>query len=133
MQNSIIGLAHIGVFSKDLEVSKAFYCDRLGFKVIHENAITETDGVVKIAFVAAGNCVIELIQKPQHQAKDSGIVDHIALNVKDIEKVWTDLKAEGIKFETPEIVTNLTFFEKGSRWITFWGPDGERLELNETL
>jgi len=133
MEKLNLGLAHIGIFVKDLEVSKKFYCDNLDFTCIHENALREGDSVTKLAFVTAGSCTLELIQVPGNSERTDGQVDHIAFAVKDIENTWTQLKAKGIVFETETITTAPEFFKKGDRWILFRGPDGERLEINEIL
>jgi len=41
------------------------------------------------------------------------------------------LKTRGIKFETEDITSAPGYFEKGAKYISFRGPDNERLELNE--
>jgi len=128
-----LGLGHIGIIVKDLEVSKKFYCDNLDFAVTHENTLTENGEVTKISFVEAGGCTLELIQVPHYSKRVNGPVDHIAFKVVDIESAWKQLKAKGILFETESVTTAPGFFEKGDRWILFSGPDGERLEINEIL
>ena len=133
MSNLNLGLGHIGIIVKDLEVSKKFYCDNLNFAVTHENTLGDNDSVTKIAFVEAGGCTLELIQIPGDSKRIDGQVDHIAFKVTDIENAWMQLKAKGIIFETENITTAPAFFEKGDRWILFRGPDGERLEINEIL
>lgn len=129
----ILGLAHIGVFVRDLEVSKKFYTEKLDFKVTHETSLEENGRTVKIAFIDCGGCVIELVQLPAPSARRDGPVDHIAFKVKDIENTAKRLKEKGIVFETAEIAHAPHFFEKGDKWICFRGPDGEHLEINEIL
>jgi lactoylglutathione lyase len=127
------GLAHIGVFVADIEVSKKFYTEMLDFKVIEETSLQSPDGVIKIAFVQNGNLVIEIVQFPKTVKKSDGPVDHIAMNVKNIEGVRDLLLERGIEFEEEEITHAPGVFPKGSKWILFRGPDGEHLELNERL
>lgn len=133
MANLNLGLGHIGIIVKDIDVSKKFYCDNLNFELIHENTLAGDDGVTKLAFVTTGGCTLELIQKPAHSQRTDGHVDHIAFKVKDIENTWKQLKAKGIVFTTEDITTAPGLFEKGDRWILFRGPDGELLEINEIL
>ncbi|MEI6101318.1 MAG: VOC family protein [Eubacteriales bacterium] len=133
MMANIKGLQHIGLFVRDLEVSKEFYCGKLDFEVIHENQIEDKDGIIKIAFVSAGDCTIEIVQFPKTPEKSDGPVDHIAFRVEDIEKTKENLKARGIQFETDEIAFAKHFFTKGDKWLMFRGPDGEHLEINEIL
>jgi len=125
----ISGLAHIGVFVSDLERSIAFYRDILGFEVRHQN---EVDGI-KVAFVNLGDLTLELILSPEEVSKRSdGIVAHIAMKVNGIEAVAAALKEKGIVFES-DIFFAEHFWAKGSKWITFRGPDNEHLELTEVL
>lgn len=133
MSNLNLGLGHIGIIVKDIEVSKKFYCDNLNFELIHENVLAGGEGDTKLAFIAAGGCTLELIQKPVYSERIDGYVDHIAFKVKDIENVWKQLKARGIVFTSEDITTAPALFEKGDRWILFRGPDGELLEINEIL
>jgi lactoylglutathione lyase len=133
MEKVNLGLAHIGIFVKDLEVSKKFYCEKLDFTIIHETSIEENGGLTKIAFVKAVDCTLELVQLQNYAKRPDGPVDHVAFKVKDIEKAAETLKARGIEFETKDIAFAPHFFEKGDKWILFRGPDGEHLEINEIL
>lgn len=129
----ITGLAHIGVFGRDIEKSVDFYTNVLGFECYHRNEIAENGGVTKVAFVRAGTCDLELVQLPAAAPKKDGPVDHIALAVDDIEAAIIRLKEKGIEFETAEPVDLPMIFEKGVRYINFRGPDGEHIELNQVL
>jgi lactoylglutathione lyase len=128
-----LGLAHVGIFVKDIEVSKKFYCDVLDFTIDHENSLYEGSNVIKLAFISSGTCLIELVQLPAINDRTDGPIDHLAFCVKDIEKVKATLESRGVRFETEEITFAPHFFDKGDRWIFFKGPDGEKLEINEVL
>lgn len=132
-EHGIYGLMHIGVHVTDLERTKRFYQDVLGFKTAHENSLPGDGGDIKVAFLQLGDLTIEAIQlpKPDEWRKD-GKVDHIAMRVKNIELVAAELEKKGIEFEAP-IFTAAEFWENGSKWVTFRGPDGEHLELTEIL
>jgi lactoylglutathione lyase len=127
------GLAHIGVFVADIEVSKKFYTEILDFKVIEEVDLDDPNGVIKVAFAKNGGLVLELVQFPKTAKKTDGPVDHIAFNVKNIEGVRSLLEKRGLVFEEKEITHAPNVFPGGSKWILFRGPDGEHLELNERL
>lgn len=129
----IEGLNHVGVFVADIEKSKKFYTEILEFTVEHENSIAAEDGLIKVAFIKNGSLVIELVQFPKTEAKKDGAVDHIALNVKNIEAAAETLRARGIVFETEDIAHAPHFWSAGSKWILFRGPDNEHLELTEIL
>lgn len=128
------GLAHIGVFISDLERSKKFYEDVLDFETIYECGIEEKDGTTtNIAFVKNGNLVLELVCTANPQKRQDGWIDHIALAVEDIESVQKMLENRGIEFEMDAPVLGMNVFPNGAKWLTFRGPDGEHLEVNEVF
>ena len=132
--DEISGLAHIGVVVKDIEKSKEFYTSVLCFECYFESDLDNDDGVVKVAFVRSGNCVIELIEFPTDENRSAnGVIAHIALNVTNIEIVQACLEKDGIEFETEKPVHLPMIFDNGVKYINFKGPDGEVIELNETL
>lgn len=115
----ITGLAHIGIYVNNMDESMDFY-KRLGF-----TADREEDIGVKLAFLSAGTCLIELIEKPHERS--AGVVDHIALEVDDIEAAVADAGKKGITIDGAVRVSALG----GIRNVFFYGPDGERLEFFE--
>ena len=131
-QGEIIGLAHIGVHTDDLEKSIEFYRDVLGFTVDHIAEIR--GGAVKRGFLVQGSCVIELIHNPGMEVaanRQAGIIDHIALGVKDISPLVKRLEAKGVAYETKE--PGHVDLKNGAKNIFFQGPSGERLEFFEYL
>ena len=100
-----------------------FY-ESLGFTNIYE----QKDFV---CFLQLGTMVIETYaaEKP---AMLNGAIDHVALNVKDIEAAWRDAQACGYETEDKEI-NFLPFFEKGVRFFTIIGPNREKVEFNQFL
>ena len=128
-EGRIVGAAHVGLFIKDVEVSKKYYCDILGFKVIWEYDLDE----IKVCFVQNGDLVLELVQDLVFNDCGDGIVNHVAMKVENIEAVKEDLAAKGVVFEEENITFEPRCFPNGSKWILFRGPDGERLEISEVL
>jgi lactoylglutathione lyase len=129
MSAKMEGLAHVGLFIKDVERTVKFYTEILDFEVIER---TEVEGS-KVAFVQNGNLVIEVVQPAVYQQRGDGLFDHIALKVKNIEEIKDRLEKKGIEFEEKEIYHAPQVFPDGSKWILFRGPDNEHLELNEKL
>lgn len=131
---AIKGLAHIGVFVQDIEKSKEFYTDVLCFECFFETDIGTDEGVVKVAFVRIGSCVLELVEQPSHEKRSAdGVVAHIALDVDDIALIQICLEKKGIEFDTEKPVSLPMVFDNGVKYINFTGPDGEVIELNQTL
>jgi lactoylglutathione lyase len=118
----ITGLAHIGIFVKDMDVSVDFY-KRLGFTLDAEENVG-----VRLVFLSAGTCLIELIEI-KDTARTAGVVDHIAMQVDDIEAAVARANAAGIKIETAKI--GKAAILGGIRNVFFEGPDGEKLEFFE--
>ena len=129
MDKVVNGLAHVGLFINDLDKEVEFYTKVLDFDCIE----TCTIGDMKIAFVANGSCCIELVQGPEKIYRGDGYFDHLALNVKDIEAVKAKLEERGVEFTEQLVYDPNVFAPKGSKWILFRGPEGERLELNERM
>ena len=128
----LTGLHHIGVYTKDVGVSAAFY-ENLGFTVRYK---TEMESGVRLAFAEAGSCVVELIQPADPQKAKTGAegtVAHIAIAVDDIEKYVCRMYDKGVKFLSESVNTVPSLFANGSKNIFFEGPSGERLELFQEL
>lgn len=120
----ITGLAHIGVYVSDLVLSKRFYVETLGFEPAGDIRLSNCS----ISFVKAGCCVLELISRDEGAPCQSGLFNHICLEVEDIETLVCKLIEKNIRFETDHIVD---IPDLGIRNIFFAGPDGERLEFCE--
>jgi lactoylglutathione lyase len=124
----IQGFAHIGLFIRDVEVSKAFYCEKLGFSVVSE---TENPDGTKISMVQNNDCMVELVYLPGYDGYTDGFVNHFAMLVPNIEEAKKELNAKGIVFEMEEPVVSNVF--NGVKFLMFRGPDGEHLEIDEML
>ncbi|MDL2205859.1 VOC family protein [Eubacteriales bacterium OttesenSCG-928-N13] len=122
------GLHHIGIYVADIEVSKAFYIEKLGFELLQEAAPGDT----KLALIGVGSCVIELIQRADHAPRQAGVIDHIAISVEDIDQIVCRLIEKMVVFESGEVNDAPDLFG-GIRNIFFSGPDGERLEFFESI
>jgi len=116
----ITGLAHIGIYVNNMDESIDFY-KRLGFTLDRE-----AKPVVRLAFLSTGTCLIELIEKPHERS--AGIIDHIALEVDNIDMAVAEANEKGIHIDAAEIRESLL---GGVRNLFFNGPNGERLELFE--
>jgi lactoylglutathione lyase len=122
------GLAHIGVFTADMDKSLEFYCKTLGMELFYSCDMSK----LKLGFVKAGSCIIELIAPDDYSGgRGEGVVAHIAIEVEDIRDVVAALKAKGVKFNTEDVSVLPQLFPTGSTNIFFNGPNGESLELYE--
>ena len=116
------GIQHLGIPTTDFAGTVAFY-EGLGFETIWENG--------EVAFMQLGTLVVETYTADEAAMKN-GAIDHVALNVKDIEKAWADAKACGYETEDKEI-NFLPFLENGVKFFTIIGPNREKVEFNQAL
>ena len=123
----VTGIAHIGLFIRDIDVSLKFYTEALGFNVA--DSMDMPDGT-RIAMVENGGQVVELVQLAGYEDYHDGFVNHFALTVDDIDGEIARLKAIGVKFEGDVVSRDIM---GGVKFIMFRGPDGEHLELDQMM
>lgn len=129
----IIGLAHIALYTKDMETSLNFY-KILGGIVTDQADVQKPTGTNHIKIVQMPGFFLEIIEPHDGSpvTAEGGLFPHIALEVDDVDAAVSELKAAGISsFRTPEPNTMPIF--GGIRNIFFYGPDGELLELLQHL
>ena len=135
------GVQHIGIPTNDIKKTIEFF-QLLGFDI----AFRTINGPEEVAFLQLHNLVIETYQN--HQAKmEYGAIDHIAIDVKNIDALFEEVKAKAIEEEkaTSEKqtaplfrmldtqVNGLPFWEKGVKFFTIEGPNKEKIEFCERL
>lgn len=128
MKEIATGLQHIGVPTGDMDATIHFY-HALGFETIFETVNTEAGG--RVNFFKLGDLVIETYEVTD-PAKAPGAVDHIAINVKDIEEAFRFVNEAGLN-NTNDIIHSLPFFENGVKFFTIEGANKEKVEFNQFL
>lgn len=136
LAGNLTGPQHLGIPVTDIARSKVFY-ERLGFKEIMHAEVPEGTGSIKVSMMDLDGFIIEVYQYPAEdlpgiRTRKDGHIDHIALNVKDVDKAFRELKAAGLNIVEREPLF-LPFWEKGVRFFNVLGPDGERVEFAERL
>lgn len=127
MKANATGIQHLGIPTDNLEGTIAFY-EKLGFEMIWRSGADCAD---KVAFLQLGSLVIETyyVDKP---AKADGAIDHVALNVKDVEAAFSFCRKGGFDMLDQQ-VNFLPFFDKGVKFFTIRGINGEKVEFNQKL
>lgn len=125
----VVGFGHVGTYIKDIERSKKFYMDILGFEILYE-CLHEHSGN-RLCFLKNKNCVVELVQFKEWEDRHDGLFDHLTIEVADIKKAKAYLESQGIAFES-EIQFDPQLGETGMYYVMFRGPDGEHLQITET-
>lgn len=122
----ITGLQHIGLPTNDMAATVDFY-QSLGFELVH----TADNGGEKVCFLRLAGVCIEAYENGKAAGR-AGAIDHIALDVADIEAAWNAVRAAGYSPREREIQT-LPFWSRGVRFFNIEGPNGETVEFGQIL
>ena len=126
IKERIRGMQHIGLPTNDMKATIAFY-ESLGFEIATRHINNGED----VVFLTLGNVCVETYENGQ-AVGIHGAIDHICLDVEDIEKTWEEAKALGLNFIDSEI-NFLPFWANGVRFFNVLGPNGEKVEFGQIL
>lgn len=119
----MIGIEHVGIFTKDTAALKDWYMDMFGWKVVYDN------GKGTYFLKADDGSMVEFgmtdIDGGKHELKSSGI-RHLAISVDtdEFEALANKLKEAGVK-----VITEAAVNAKGIGTMYFEDPDGNVLHL----
>lgn len=125
------GIHHVAVICSDYAVSKAFYVDLLGLRVIAEHYRQARDSW-KLDLGLPDGSQIELFSFPAPPARPSRPeacgLRHLSFAVADVAASKAELQASGV------VVEEIRVDEYTGRRFTFFAdPDGLPLELYEVI
>lgn len=120
------GIQHIGIPTNDILETVAFY-ESLGFTL----AFSANNQGEEVRFLQLGNLMIEAYQNGQ-AVLSSGAIDHIAIDVINIDDLFEHIKAAGYTMLDQQ-VNSLPFWERGVRFFTILGPNKEKIEFCQKL
>ena len=125
---------HVGIAVKDLEQAKKFYTEILGIPAMGEEVVAEQK--VKVCFIPCGDSEIELLESTEPDGPIAQLIEkkgegiqHVALNVDNIENALADLKEKGVR-----LIDEKPRYGAGGASIAFVHPKstgGILLELSE--
>lgn len=124
----VTGFQHIGLPTNDIKATIAFY-EKIGFQVAHSTE--NPNNGEPVVFLQLGNVCVETYEN-NCAVGIHGAIDHIALDVTDVEKAWECAKAEGLQILEDEIQA-LPFWANGVRFFNVLGPNGEKVEFSQIL
>ncbi|MGI1692020.1 methylmalonyl-CoA epimerase [Thermoanaerobacter uzonensis] len=123
---------HIGIAVKSIEEAVKFYRDVLGLEIKGMEVVEEQK--VKTTFIPVGDSEIELLESTSEDGPIARFIEkrgegiqHIALQVDNIEKTLEELKQMGVNF-----IDELPRYGAGGAKIAFIHPkstNGVLLEL----
>ena len=120
---------HVAILTDNYELSKKFYTEILGFKIIAETYRAERDSY-KLDLAINGLYQIELFSFPDYRERgsypESKGLRHLAFAVDDVKAGATFLKSKNVDVQEVRI-DELT----GKKFVFFIDPNGQPLELYE--
>ena len=128
LQTYTTGIQHIGIPTNDIEKTIEFY-KNLGFEIAFQTINEEVNE--KVAFLKLKTLVIETYENKQAKLTN-GAVDHVAIDVKDIEEVYQYIEEKQMN-TTKDEIHFLPFWENGVRFFTIEGPNKEKIEFSQYL
>lgn len=124
LRKHITGLQHVGIPTNDLEATLRFY-ESLGFELCFRAGTPREP----VAFLELQGLMIETYQNGQAAGK-AGAVDHIAMDVDDIQAVYRAVSGMGYAAVEGKLC-ELPFWENGVQFFTIAGPNGEKIEFSQ--
>jgi glyoxylase I family protein len=120
---------HIAIITDQYEISKKFYTDILGFRILNETYRAERNSY-KLDLEINGKYQIELFSFPDYRERSSypeakGL-RHLAFEVDDLEAGVQFLRSKGVEVQDIRI-DEITL----KRFTFFNDPNGQPLELYE--
>ena len=126
----ITQMQHYMVLAKDLEKTRAFYCDVLGLRVgprppFDFEGLWIYVGDVAVVHVA-GQASYERTGRTDADAKrhGSGSVDHIAFAANDYDELIASFQKHGVKYRATRVPAS------DLRQLFVFDPDGIQIEIN---
>src|SRR5215213_2859507 len=115
-------MLHVGLRVTHLDRSLAFYT-ALGYAEVGRVPETQFGSLTMLKLPDDPFVSLELVHDPERPVKDASAVNHLVVQVTDLDATIADLAARGVTADPPS--------EPGPGLRTTWltDPDGYRIEL----
>lgn len=117
----VTAVHHISHITTDLEASRAFYRDVLGFRTIQRPNF-QFPGAWLFNYGVQVHLIVD-DAAPQPARTVSTRVDHIAFHVDDTDVVEQLLREHGVEYRTSKVA------DTGVTQLFFCDPDGNHIEI----
>lgn len=125
-ENVVSGMSHIGIPVCNIENMLEFLCG-LGFSEVRKE--TQPNGE-PVSFLVYQGLMLE-VYRDAGAAGRAGCIDHIALDVRQIDRLAEELQKRGCRIT--EGISKLPYWENGIRYFVVEGPEGLKIEYCERL
>ncbi len=128
IKENATGIQHIGIPTNDINATLEFY-EKIGFDVVLRTVNKEANE--QVAFLQMHNIVIETYEN-HAAAMVSGAIDHIAIDVRDIDEAYKTIVNVGLN-NTNDTIHFLPFWDNGVKFFKIKGINGEMIEFSQML
>lgn len=126
---NILSIHHVAIIAKDYELSKKFYTEILGFKIIREVYRAERKSY-KLDLTVNGKYQIELFSFPEFRERasfpEAAGLRHLAFEVEDVDEAVLYLRSKNVEVQEARM-DEFT----GKKFAFFEDPNGQPLEIYE--
>lgn len=130
LSDVVLALQHIGIPSSNINQSYHFF-HSLGFRKVQQETLPDSDN--KVLFLQCKDVVLEIWEEASMQSPRAvGAIDHIALDVSDIQAAYDEALAMNLSF-VERGIQFLPFGKAGVRYFSVLGPDNVIVEYNQRL
>jgi catechol 2,3-dioxygenase-like lactoylglutathione lyase family enzyme len=117
---SVEGMNHFTVLSDDLEATRKFYCDLLGFKVGPRPPFKFPGWWLYVGDTP----ILHVIGRDRLDETRAGVIDHMAFSATDLPGTVAKLKKAGIEYDLRRLAG-------GGVWqLFFFDPHGGKVEFD---
>ncbi|HTV90118.1 MAG TPA: VOC family protein [Stellaceae bacterium] len=121
---SLQGMNHFTVLSDDLETTRKFYCDLLGFEVGPRPNFQFPGWWL----YCGARPILHVIHRDSVKEMRAGILDHMAFTATDLSGTVAKLEKAGVKYELRRLPAN---GHMGGLWQLFFDdPHGAKVEFD---
>ena len=114
-------LAHVCIFARDLKATEAFWTGVLGMAIAFR--FTRNGAPYGFYLDAGGRTNVEVFQKTESSFSDANQINHICLEVNDLDDAVEQIRAAGVKITDKKLGVDDTW----QAWTA--DPNGVKIEL----
>lgn len=129
MKEFLCGVHHIGLPTNNMDETIAFY-QKLGAQTVFEKTVQEAGKPIRVVHLRLADLLIEAYERDEISGV-AGAVDHVAIQVNDIDAVYKRVKEMGLTLMVDEIGIS-EYWPNPTRWFFVIGCNGERIEFEQS-